>query len=422
MKNTFTCILFLVFVVLKLQGQDYFISFSGSGAATQVGTVEVTNQNSGTTVTLNGGDLLHLIPALGINPINNQETPVQIFPNPTFDGSAVIRFITSETGKVVVNLIDISGKIVSQSDMMLKRGEHDFEISALHRGFYFLSISSPGHSAIAKLISNTEMQGATRIEHLHSNANASATNLKNSHATVDMPYSNGNILLYKGMAGEYRSVVTDVPTSNHTITFPFVSCKDHDGNTYATVQIGTLKSGVQTWMAENLNVGVRIQDIFQTNNNVIEKNCYENMDANCNVYGGLYTRGEALQYTGLEGAQGICPGGWHIPSKDEWSELTTWTSLGPEEFAGGKMKEAGIIHWKSPNTGATNESGFTGLPAGLKTPNVYGYMGESGHFWSSTEIPPINAWSWGLVYSNSSFGFTGTIEQGWAFSIRCIKN
>ena len=107
-------------------------------------------------------------------------------------------------------------------------------------------------------------------------------------------------------------LLSDVPTSNRTITFPFVSCKDHDGNTYATVQIGTLKSGVQTWMAENLNVGIRIENVFQTNNNIMEKNCYENMDANCNVYGGLYTRGEALQYTGLEGAQRICPGGWHI--------------------------------------------------------------------------------------------------------------
>jgi uncharacterized protein (TIGR02145 family) len=119
-------------------------------------------------------------------------------------------------------------------------------------------------------------------------------------------------------------------------------------------------------MAENLNVGTKINSTsdgqLQTDNEILEKYCYNNDIANCNIYGGMYEWNEAMQYDTTEGAQGICPDGWHIPTDAEWTTLTTF--LGGESVAGGKMKEAGFAHWYSPNTGATNESGFTGLPGG----------------------------------------------------------
>jgi len=70
----------------------------------------------------------------------------------------------------------------------------------------------------------------------------------------------------------------------------------------------------------------------------------------CNVYGGLYQWDEAMQYSTTVGVQGICPTGWHLPADSEWTTLTTF--LGGEIIAGGKMKEAGLAHWASPNTGA----------------------------------------------------------------------
>ena len=75
-------------------------------------------------------------------------------------------------------------------------------------------------------------------------------------------------------------------------------------------------------MAENLNVGTRISGSSnQTNNSIIEKYCYDDLEANCNTYGGLYQWDEAMQYSATEGVKGICPTGWHLPTDAEWTTL-----------------------------------------------------------------------------------------------------
>ena len=136
-----------------------------------------------------------------------------------------------------------------------------------------------------------------------------------------------------------------------------------DNQTYTTLQIGT-----QCWMAENLNIGTLINsNNDQTNNSIIEKYCYDNSTTNCSTYGGLYQWDEMMQYKTTEGVQGICPVNWHIPTDAEWTGLTDF--LGGESVAGGKMKTTGTIEagtglWLSPNTGATNSSGFAALPGG----------------------------------------------------------
>ena len=157
---------------------------------------------------------------------------------------------------------------------------------------------------------------------------------------------------------------------------------------YTSVQIGD-----QCWMAENLNIGEMINGAEEmTDNGVIEKYCYENNTANCDEYGGLYQWDEMMQYVTTEGVQGICPAGWHLPTNGECITLTIF--LGGESVAGGKMKETGYTHWQSPNTGATNESGFTGLPAGNRLPNSnFFFLGYAASFWSSTQDGTDNAWA-----------------------------
>ena len=162
-----------------------------------------------------------------------------------------------------------------------------------------------------------------------------------------------------------------------------------DTKVYSTVLIGT-----QCWFAQNLNVGTKLNVTEnQTNNSIIEKYCYNNADASCDVYGGLYQWAETVQY--LNGAtntaswtpvptgnvQGICPGGWHIPSDAEWTTLSTF--LGGESVAGGKLKEAGIAHWASPNSGATNSSGFTALPGGNR--NAGGWFENLSVLWDNLD-------------------------------------
>jgi uncharacterized protein (TIGR02145 family) len=125
-------------------------------------------------------------------------------------------------------------------------------------------------------------------------------------------------------------------------------------------------------MAENLNVGMRIEsNLSQTDNGVIEKYYYDNDPANCAIYGGLYQWKEVMQYVTTPGAQGICPSGWHVPMDTEWCTLTQYldptVNCGVNGWsgsnAGGKIKSTGTLEagnglWHTPNAGATNESGF----------------------------------------------------------------
>ncbi|NTW31298.1 MAG: hypothetical protein HGB12_01460 [Bacteroidetes bacterium] len=197
-----------------------------------------------------------------------------------------------------------------------------------------------------------------------------------------------------------------------------------DSKTYNTVQIGT-----QCWMAQNLNYSASgtyiIGSTEQANNSSIEKYCYNNYEANCTTYGGLYQWGEMMDWTASSvanpsGVQGICPTDWHIPSDLEWTSLTTF--LGGESVAGGKLKEAGFAHWQSPNAGATNEVGFTALPGGYReSDGTFNTIGGNGYWWSSTESSTTIAWyrdmnnSFNSVYRNTNNKILG-------FSVRCIKN
>ncbi|MFC1936430.1 FISUMP domain-containing protein [Chloroflexota bacterium] len=149
---------------------------------------------------------------------------------------------------------------------------------------------------------------------------------------------------------------------------------DIDGNLYRTVLIGD-----QWWMAESLRVA------HSPSGEEITGYCYENDEENCRVYGRLYSWEVAMDGQTIEGSQGICPTGWHLPSEADWLELLNF--LGGEEVAGGMMKTTGTHHWRAPNEAATNSSGFSGLPAGGYTPQVDQFegLGIGVHFWSSTE-------------------------------------
>jgi uncharacterized protein (TIGR02145 family) len=205
---------------------------------------------------------------------------------------------------------------------------------------------------------------------------------------------------------------------NLTITPPTFVCgspmtDSRDGKTYNTVLIGT-----QCWFAQNLNVGNSISN-QQTNNGIIEKYCYNIDENNCTIYGGLYKWNEAMQYSTTEGAKGICPTGWHLPTDAEWTTLITF--LGGEAVAGGKMKETGLAHWLSPNTGATNSSGFTALPGGSSQNGYFYSLTFSASFWSSSQSDAAYAWYRYLFYPTvSATSLTATKEYG--FAVRCLQD
>jgi len=117
----------------------------------------------------------------------------------------------------------------------------------------------------------------------------------------------------------------------------------------------------------------------------------------------------------------IWPLGWHIPTDTEWTTLTTY--LGGTSVAGGKLKETGTTHWQSPNTGATNSSGFTALPGGFRYYDNGSFLSDAqyGFWWSATEVATTYAWDRYLTYNNTSVTW-GSDKQKCGLSVRCVKD
>lgn len=424
MKKIYS-IIFLVLALLKVQGQDYFISFAATGDTSAVDTVKVDNLTSGATVTLNGSDILHLIPSLGIGAINDDNRYLHLYPNPMQDQST-LDVVTSVSGTSTISLVNLSGETVCQISEELKRGTHSFRVSGIQRGMYFVKVTGNDYSYSTKLVSQCNLPGETRIELVNSVAGSENSHLKSTAATIDMPYTDGDILMYKATAGQYSMVDTDVPAGSKTITFPFVACTDSDGNHYATVRIGTGKSGAQTWMAQNLNVGTWINvSQPQTNNGVTEKYCYNDYDYNCSIYGGLYQWYEVMQYVDTIGAKGICPEGWHLPTIYEWGDMITY--LGGTDVAGGKLKTTGTSSWLSPNIGATNECGFSALPAGWFD-SIFAHeftnIGELAYFWTSLSRSGyfIEYYYVELSYNWYFVGILNNPPPYDGYSVRCVAD
>ena len=221
---------------------------------------------------------------------------------------------------------------------------------------------------------------------------------------------NTTIKCYEGYVdGQWRSIYCE-PCSG-------VSTVSYDGVTYNTVSIGD-----QCWLKENLrttkyNDGTSISNVTNSSTWTSTTSgaycCYSNNTSNCTTYGALYN-----WYAVNTGK--LCPSGWHVPSDDEWTTLVNY--LGGD---GGKLKETGTTHWQSPNTGATNSSGFTALPGGyrLSSTGFFTFLGLIGYWWSSTEYDGSSAWIRSLSWSNANVGRSyDNISKSYGFSVRCLRD
>ena len=204
--------------------------------------------------------------------------------------------------------------------------------------------------------------------------------------------------------------------------------KDSEGNVYRTVKIGN-----QTWMAENLKAttysdGSEITGRYwyETDINGDGQTNSEDSTIYVDTYGFLYSwsaamNGASSSNSNPSGVQGACPDGWHIPSRDEWLELAD--TLGGTSVTGGKIKEAGYEHWESPNTGATNETGFTALPNGVRLENGFFYqLNTMAFFKSSTELSSTEAYYTRIQHDLERLQTILSSEKVEAHGIRCVKD
>ncbi|KPK85294.1 MAG: hypothetical protein AMS27_07615 [Bacteroides sp. SM23_62_1] len=187
------------------------------------------------------------------------------------------------------------------------------------------------------------------------------------------------------------------------------------GQIYNIIPIGN-----QCWMGENLNVGT-LSGLSQTDNGIIEKACYSNQESKCDNYGGLYMWNELMNYGTGEGANGICPEGWHVPTDNEWKVL--------EIYLGMTETEANLTGQRGTDQGTqllvNGSSGFEAILAGWIDRSYFG-ENEATTFWTSSQLNSSEVWIRRLAptFNGKVVRITYNIQGSYDgyFSVRCIKD
>ena len=378
-----------------------------------------------------GDTLLHIgyatfypVEVQEINQESKQFNLFQNYPNPVIDQSMVSMYIPKK-GLVNILLTDIQGRVIITSDLQLDRGNHTFRFIPADGKFYILSASWNGLSKNIKILTTGQNAGQRCILDYQGNRQGDIV-LKASSQTSNFIIKESGIL--------------DAPEEDNTYTFQFadnIPCLGtptvlYQGQLYNTVQILS-----QCWLKENLNVGAMIDGgTFMLDNGIIEKYCYNNEPDSCSKYGGLYQWEEMMQYTTLQGVQGICPPGWHLPTDEEWKILEgavdsqygigdpVWDLSGHNNRgfdAGINLKTTN--GWYNGHNGS-DLFGFSGMPSGhLVYPNYFILNTYSSTWWTSTEDDIDEAWFRALDFGWPAEVNRSTLDK-WiiSLSVRCLRD
>ncbi len=419
--------LLVAFSVASLNAQNYLINFSGVGESTEISSILIENLTKGTNLTMSGSDILHLSGTVGINELlPGSINKVNIHPNPA-NGFCTFDFETRTNGQVNVGLYDLTGKQVMSQRDILAAGSHTYRLTGIGSGIYILKVTSGSYSFTSKIVSQSKSMLQAGMEYVSGpdgKSNTGTVNRKASKETVTMGYAEGDVVHATATASApgypYGYVVTVVvdPEDELDVVFDFFPCYDKDGFSYPVTKIGD-----QMWMKECLrstkfNDGSdipKVTDATEWARQGLSAYCWYDNDSTkyAETYGALYN-----WYTVK--SDKLCPAGWHVPDSDEWATLVT--SLGGNTVAGGKLKEIGFDHWADPNTGATNQVGFTALPAGRR--DLMGHfdgVGNTGYWWTSSKVGDGSA-KYIIIIASAKYAFEGTDNQTLGMSVRCVKD
>jgi uncharacterized protein (TIGR02145 family) len=297
----------------------------------------------------------------------------------------------------------------------------------------FTTVNSPAISTAA--VSSVDLTSAVSGGNITTNGGATVTASGICWATTPNP-TTANFLTTDGsLTGSFSSSLTSltqgttyyvrayatnaVGTSYGNQVIFSTKIADGEGIAYNTINING-----QLWMAENLKatkylngdvIGTTTADVSGESTPKYQW-AYGNDESNVPTYGRIYT------WFAVTDSRSVCPTGWHVPTDTEWETLKS--SLGDPTLAGGKLKETGTVHWTSPNTGATNETGFTAVPGGYRLLNgSFASITLTSYHWSSTidGSNPAFGLGQGLHYDDAVMLRGGYNMHEGAY-IRCLKN
>jgi len=441
MKKKIFLLILPVFLSLMIfsQNRGTDLSFTALNGTTyiQLDSIKVINLSQACDTVLMWPDtVLSLNNNVGINEFTQKRENIKVtqnYPNPMKDQTTISVYIPE---KDMVNLIitDILGRKLINNNYQLESGYHTFRLTGGSSRIYLFSARWRNNFRSIKIL-KTSLNSNQIISLDYLSHITSGKVLKISSSIQNFVFNPGDELNYTVYANTSESVLTDSPENSKTYTFQFatdIPCPGtptvyYEGQTYNTVQIFN-----QCWLKENLNVGTIIQGNQEmTDNDVIEKYCYYNNESNCTIYGGLYQWDEMMDYVSTEGYKGICPEGWHIPSDIEWCILENAADAGSIDcdITGGRgidvgynLRETGTAHWMSPNSGATNSTGFTALPGGIRTYNSsFIRLTEYSYSWTSSTYDTYTKLARYIKY-NSYASFMANTPGNNAHGVRCLKD
>lgn len=436
----------ITWCTIELSAQNYNINFTASGEASSIESIIVTNQTTGTSLTLQGSESLQL-QAVSTN-ISKTLTKanIQVFPNP-YNSETKLVLSLNKNQRVNIILSDISGKTLVQYDESLNANQHKFKISADHQGLYLLSVRTEDEMICEKIIQKQAAQNNIVHESTEKVEDRNLSALKSSGNILS--YTPGDVIAYKFTSGIYTTILHEIPDASKTINAEFVECTDFEGNNYAVVKIGN-----QWWMAENLRStkyadGTSIPHVTSDEDWAAMRSisgskerayCYFNNSEASNTV--LYTYTAATNdapYDGVSYAQGIAPNGWHIPGTGEWYELRDYLINNGHNYDGSSSGSyiakslASNSGWDTNNTEGSpgnnqltnNRSGFNALPTGFRK-DYYGrfhFNSKKYARWWCRPVGNSGSTNFGLNYASKYF-FTDGDNTGSScgFSVRCVKN
>jgi uncharacterized protein (TIGR02145 family) len=360
----------------------------------------------------------------------------QNYPNP-FKEKTTVNLYLKENEHIKITILDIIGRQVAQYENTLNRGNHSFDFFSGNENYYLFTVTGKQTSKTIKMINkngNTTFGGKCKI--VYNNYEDNVIGFKYQNAINNFVFNIGDELRYIGYAKTVNEVngsdvIEDAPHTNEIYEFEItegIPCPGIPTVTYEGLVYNTVLIGNQCWLKENLNIGTMIpcyEDM--QNNGIIEKYCYNDIEANCDEYGGLYQWDEMMKYITTQGVQGICPDGWKLPSDDEWCTLTTYID---------PTFNCNIIGWSGTDVGykmkttsnwylngnGSDAYGFRTLPSGLHAcvGNFYN-IEKHTNFWSSTEFYSNDAWNWSLYYEYYGVGRHNHNNCN-GRSVRCFKD
>ncbi len=422
---------------MMLQGQSIVLTFDATfeGEPIALDSIRVLNLSQ-------EGDTLIIFPDNSLTFISvglaehAQGAAVRIAPNP-FSGSTELSFTTTAS-RWALRVHDASGRLVVDHSGQGVGGQR-MRFQGGGSGMFILSLEQEGRRETHSIVAMDE-GGYTEPQLVHLGGHGDDGRKSNRAAWAWQP---GDALRYIGYAASDEIVLSaaidEEPDASITHTFELangVVCAgsptvtDIDGNVYPAMQIGD-----QCWTAANLKT-TRYRD-GSTIPNVTDSTAwtqltsgawsnYNNSPGNDATYGKLYNWYAAAN-------PNLCPQGWHVPTDGEWQQLESALGMpggelgqtgyrGDAQNVGGKMKTTTL--WIAPNTGATNESGFSGLPGGRRfyDDGSFTSLGSFANCWSASESGTETAWSRVLGSNGAGIYRFNVGNKRSGFCVRCVRD